>query len=104
MTVDRAALERRWIHSHEEDSAGTMVFRPDDFAFPPSRGRMGFELGPGGGYVETAIGPTDRPEEVTGTWTLADGTIVVSRESEGRPERRMRVVEVTPERLVIAND
>ncbi len=105
MTVERAALERRWIHSHEEDTADTRVFRPDDFAFPPSRGRMGFELRPDGGYVETAIGPTDRPEQVTGTWTLTDAdTVVVSAAAEDRIGRQMRVVEVTRDRLVIAKD
>lgn len=102
--VDPEALAGRWIHSHEEDSADAMVFRPDDFAFPPSRGRLGFELRPGGGYVETAIGPTDRPEEVTGAWTLEDDTVVVSRDAEGRPERRMRVLSVGPDRLVVAKD
>jgi len=35
MTVDRAALERRWIHSHEEDTPDEMVLRPDDYPFPP---------------------------------------------------------------------
>lgn len=102
MTVDREALERRWIHAHEEDTPDAMVFRPDDYAFPPSRGRLGFELRPDGGYVETAIGPTDRPEEVSGTWTLEDDTIVVTRNETGEPERRMRVVSATPDRLVVA--
>jgi hypothetical protein len=100
--VDTEALAGRWIHSHEEDSADTLVFRPDDFSFPPSRGRLGFELRPGGGYVETAIGPTDRPEEVTGAWTLEDDTLVVARDAEGRPERRMRILSVGPDRLVVA--
>ncbi|HET9248534.1 MAG TPA: hypothetical protein VFP13_01150 [Actinomycetota bacterium] len=103
MTVDRAALERRWIHSHEEDTAGEMVFRPDDYDFPASRGRLGFELRHDGGYLETAIGPTDRPEEVTGTWTLAgDDTLVVTRASPNEPERALRILSATPERLVVA--
>jgi hypothetical protein len=104
MTVDRHALERRWIHSHEEDTAEAMVFRPDGYAFPPSRGRLGFELRPHGGYVETAIGPADRPEEVSGTWTLEGDTIVVTRNAAGEPERRMHVVSTAPDRLVVARD
>ena len=64
---------------------------------------MGFELRHDGGYVETAIGPTDRPEEVSGTCTLAgDNTLVVSRASEREPERVPRVVSTAPDRLVIA--
>jgi hypothetical protein len=80
-----------------------MVLRPDDFPFPPSRGRMGFELRHDGGYVETAIGPTDRPEEVTGTWTLAgDDTLVVTRASSSEPQRVLRIVSAAPDRLVVA--
>lgn len=102
MTVDREALQRRWIHAHEEDTADAMVFRPDGYAFPPSRGRLGFELRPDGGYVETAIGPTDRPEEVSGTWTLEDDTIVVTRNAAGEPERRMRIASAAPDRLAVS--
>ena len=72
-------------------------------AFPPSRGRMEFELRHDGGYLETAIGPTDRPEEVTGTWTLAgDDTLVVTRASSSEPERVLRIVSAAPDRLVVA--
>ncbi len=71
--------------------------------FPPSRGRIGFELRHDGGYLETAIGPTDRPEEVTGTWTLAgDDTLVVTRASSSEPERVLRIVSAAPDRLVVA--
>ena len=103
MTVDRAALERRWIHSHEEDTPDEMVFRPDDHPLPPSRGRMRFELRHDGGYVETAIGSTDRPEEVTGTWTLAgDDTLVVTQASSNETERVLRILSAAPDRLVVA--
>ena len=33
-----------WRHSHEEDTANEKVFRRFDFAFPPSRGRVGYEF------------------------------------------------------------
>ena len=48
-------------------------------------------------------GPTDRPEEVTGTWTLAgDDTLVVTRASSSEPERVLRIVSAAPDRLVVA--
>ena len=47
----------RWLHSHEEDSAAEMVFRPSTFAFPPSRCRVGFESNDNGSYVARAIRP-----------------------------------------------
>ena len=100
MTVDRSALERAWVHSHEEDSAGQMVYRTADHAFPPSRGRQGFELRPDGTCLETAIGPTDRPEQASGTWELTDDdTLVLGR--PGEPDRRLRVRSVDGDRLVV---
>jgi hypothetical protein len=64
---------------------------------------MGRE-GARGNDILGTIGPTDRPEEVTGAWTLEDDTLVVSRGAEGRPDRRMRVRSAGPDRLVVAKD
>jgi hypothetical protein len=103
MTVARAVLQRRWVHSHEEDTAGEMIFRPKDYQFPPSRGRLAFELRPDGSYVETAIGPADRPEQVTGTWDLTDyNTLAISRSEEDEPKRVMHVASATHDRLVVS--
>jgi hypothetical protein len=102
MTVDRSALEHRWVHSHEEDAPGEMVFRPADHGFPPSRGRLAFELRPDGSYAEAAIGPADVPLEVTGSWTLEDDAIVIAREAETEPERRLRVKALETDRLVVS--
>lgn len=100
MTIDRSALERAWVHSHEEDTADEQVFRPADFAFPPSRGRRGFDLRPDGSYAESAPGPTDRPEEASGTWELDDDTLVLSP-SDAAGSERLRVTTVDAERLVV---
>ena len=102
MTVDRSALERRWVHSHEEDAPGEMVFRPADHDFPPSRGRLAFEFRPDGSYAEAAIGPADVPLAVTGSWRLDDDELVISREAATEPERRLRVKAAEPDRLVVA--
>jgi hypothetical protein len=101
VTIDRSALERAWVHSHEEDTAGEQVFRPAEFAFPPSRGRRGFQLRADGTYVDTAPGPTDRPEEASGSWELDGDTLVLSRSDAPGPER-LRVAAVDTERLVVA--
>jgi hypothetical protein len=102
MTVDRSALERRWVHSHEEDVPGEMVFRPATHDFPPSRGRLAFELRADGSYAEAAIGPADVPLAVTGTWRLDDDVLVIAREAETEPERRLRVKAAEPDRLVVS--
>ena len=67
-------LARRWVHSHEEDTADEMVFRAADsgYAFPPSRGREALELHPDGSYGGTVPGPTDKPTPVEGEWTLEE--------------------------------
>lgn len=101
MTIDRSALERAWVHSHEEDTADEQVFRLADFAFPPSRGRRGLDLRPDGSYAETAPGPTDRPESSLGTWDLDGDTLVLSP-SDAAGSERLRVTAVDAERLVVA--
>lgn len=44
MTDLDACLQRRWLHSHEEDTADVRVYRPAEYPFPPARGRDGFEF------------------------------------------------------------
>lgn len=66
------ALLGHWVHSHEEDTATAMVFRPASFRFPPSRGRTGFELRGDHSLVEIALGAADVPTEATGRWELSE--------------------------------
>jgi hypothetical protein len=79
-----------------------MVFRPAGHGFPPSRGRLAFELRPDGSYAEAAIGPADIPLAITGTWRLDGDALVISREAEAEPERRLRVKAAEPDRLVVS--
>ena len=90
----------RWVHSHEEDTEREMVFRPADREFPPSRGRMKFELKANGTFLESRPGPTDVPEEQTGRWQLESGAKLVL---EGGPEgrRELEIVSAEPDRLVV---
>lgn len=95
------ALNGRWVHSHEEDTAAEMVFRPADHGFPPSRGRLELDLEPDGKFVEAGPGATDRPEEARGTWRLDDDELVLSGEGERDATRLMSVVAVERDRLVV---
>jgi hypothetical protein len=79
-------LAGRWVHSHEEDGDGELVFRPADYAFPPSRGREAFELRPDGSYTGSVPGPADKPEPTEGQWVLEEG---------GRLRLGGRVLEIT---------
>ncbi len=67
-------LCQRWIHSHEEDTATEMVFRPATFPFPRSRGRISFDLRRDGTLIGRGIGPTDRRTQETGRWRLTEDT------------------------------
>src|SRR5438067_12757887 len=98
--VDPAILQRRWVHSHEEDTDTDEVFRPASYAFPPSRGRSAFELHPDGSYSESAPGPTDVPEAGGGgRWELdADGLKL--RMADGS-SRVLAIASASPDRLVV---
>jgi hypothetical protein len=93
-------LGQTWVHSHEEDTDKEMVFRPATFQFPPSRGRVSFELQPDGNLVEAGIAPTDGPLETQGTWEIEDDRLVL-RTDPSKPPRVMQIASVDEDRLVI---
>jgi hypothetical protein len=97
--IDRAALARRWVHSHEEDTATERVFRPDTYRFPPSRGRRAFELRADGSMVSRGIGPDDRPTLRNGSWKIV-GDNTIELDDDGRPTV-LEVSESGPEKLVV---
>jgi hypothetical protein len=94
-------LCRRWVHSHEEDVQGEMVFRPADFAFPLSRGRFGFQLRKDGSAVTSEPGPTDRPRGRKGSWRLEHGDLRLETPAPEARVRTFEIVSVTPEQLVV---
>lgn len=93
-------LHGRWVHSHEEDSADEMVFRPAGHSFPPSRGRTAFELRPDGTYLESSPGPVDRPEHSSGSWSLHGGRLVLARPDE-RSAQTWEIAEAQSDRLTL---
>jgi hypothetical protein len=99
-TPDEEALLGRWVHSHEEDSDDEMVFRPATHRFPPSRGRVSFELRPDGSYAERAPGPVDAPIESSGHWSLKDGRLLLAAEGE-QPGHEWQVTASEPDRLAL---
>jgi hypothetical protein len=100
--VSRQALERRWVHAHEEDTEDEMVFRPAEHPQPPSRGRVAFELRADGTFSESGLGATDVPEEAAGTWALEDDErIVLGKGAMGGAPRVMPIASCDEERLVV---
>ena len=94
-------LQKRWLHSHEEDSDTEMVFRPASFKFPPSRGRAGFDLKPNSSFIEIGIAPADGPQESKGTWQLLDNKLELYKPSSSTPARTMQIVSADKNRLVV---
>jgi hypothetical protein len=90
------SLHGRWVHSHEEDSAGERVFRPPSYDFPPTRqGRTSIELRPDGTYVERAPGATDAPEEAgRGSWSVEGDRILLGSDS-------WEITAAEPDRLTV---
>ena len=94
-------LQKRWLHSHEEDSDTEMVFRPASFKFPPSRGRAGFDLKPNQSYIDIGIAPADGPLESVGTWKLQDNQLQLFKRSSSTPARTLQIVSADKNRLVV---
>src|SRR5215510_6119424 len=66
-------LYQTWLHSHEEDTATETIYRPSSYAFPPSRGRMGFTLNADGTCVSIGINPRDGSQKKNCNWTRSGG-------------------------------
>jgi hypothetical protein len=92
-------LVGEWVHSHEEDEQGRLVFRRRGYDFPPSRGRRAFELAAGGDVREAAPGPDDRTRRATGTWDASDDRLTLR--VEGRAPEQFAIESVEPDRLVL---
>ena len=94
-------LCRHWVHSHEEDTATEMVFRPSTYKLPPSRGRFSFELKADGGITEYGIGATDRSTISEGTWNLEDNVRLSLCSVRKDSSQVFNIVSMTPEKLVV---
>ncbi len=77
------------------------MYRPAEFDFPPSRGRSGFNLAPGGAMVDVGIAPTDGPLETVGSWELDPRSRLVLRREGEEYERVLEIVSIDEDRLVV---
>jgi len=93
-----------WLHSFEEDEEGLWVYRPNTFDFPPSRGRTGFSLEPGGVFKRFEIAPADGLLEESGEWMQLQKNTVQIRMPQGSTpptEFRMEVVSLSDSLLKV---
>jgi hypothetical protein len=99
--VDAKHLVGHWRHSHEEDQGDQVVFRPVDYKFPPSRGRVAFRLDDDGGARRFPIGADDRSGAVVGTWRVADDHIEITDQGARAPAQVWQIVSASPKKLVL---
>jgi hypothetical protein len=78
--IDKDSLPQEiykyWSHSYEENGKEWKAYRPDDFDFPPSRGREGFEIKKNGLFLFYQIAPTDGLLTIEGAWETTEKDIV----------------------------
>ena len=97
--IDTSCLTQQWVHSYEEDTPTTTVYRPAGFPFPPARGRKGFHLRTGGKLTALKPGPTDQTVSAGGTWKLGGEELELAPEGE-RP-KVLKIESLEPDRLVV---
>ncbi|WP_214403550.1 hypothetical protein [Pseudonocardia lacus] len=94
---ERGELVGDWAHSFEEDGERTLVFRRDDFPFPPARRpREALCLEPDGGVRLGRPGPADRREWTSGRWGVDGGRLVLG------PGEVFDIVQLAPDRLELS--
>ena len=76
MALTNALVGKTWLHSHEDDRGDTLVYRPNSYDFPPSRGRTGFMFEADGSVHQYDIAPTDGLEEKAGKWAMREDKFV----------------------------
>ncbi len=101
MPLDAIVLHGGWLHAHEEDEPGRMVFRPSSYPLPPARGRDGYTFQPGGRVTRIGSGPTDRTSAVEGTWSLDPEGLIRIRMPGDTDDRVLQVLSLDKDRLVV---
>ncbi|MEJ7589264.1 MAG: hypothetical protein WKI04_17040 [Ferruginibacter sp.] len=81
--MDNPLLYQHWIHSFEDDAtennttASYKTYRPYGFAFPPARGRDGFEIRRNGMFISHSIAPGDGNLNIEEKWTLDGDNLTI---------------------------
>jgi hypothetical protein len=101
MTLPKPVF-RRWTHSREEDRGDILVYRPNDYSFPPARGREGLEFCENGDFLYYSIGPTDRSLAVPGQWSIQQTNAVdIQFADQSIPSFSLAILECTEQILKV---
>lgn len=93
-----------WLHSFEEDEEGLWVYRPNTYDFPPSKGRTGFSIEPGGVFKRFEIAPADGLQEEEGEWEQLENDLVqirMGQSSTPPTDYRIQIVSLSDDLLKV---
>jgi hypothetical protein len=78
-------------------------YRNNNYDFPLSRGRTGFEFKKDGSFIQYDIAPTDGTLAVNGSWKPVDGKkeILIQLKNEENSTYRLEIVELTKDMLKV---
>lgn len=95
-------LEHTWLHAHEEDQNDVRVYRPNTYAFPPSRGRTGFAFDHNGLFTQFDIAPTDGLEGSRGVWKAEnDHLLSISLDDKKDPDYKLEIISLDKDVLKV---
>jgi len=96
-------FRHRWVHSFEEDSGQTQVYRPQSWDFPLSRRpREAFELRADGTGQLFLPGSADRPEPTAASWNEEEGQLHIrAAKKESRSPLSLRIIEAGTDKLLV---
>ncbi len=83
-----------WVRSNEDDAGDTLAYRPEEYAFPPSRGRGGFRAAASGEFAAFQIAPTDGILEVSGCWEQVENTAALRVTLNNGQRYTLQIVEI----------
>lgn len=101
LLLSQEIFEKRWIHSYEEDTNDSQMYRPSTYNFPLSRGRIGFEIEKNGIFIQYGIGPDDTRKKVEGNWTIEEGEEPNTIKIDFAPDKAIKSYNM---KIILCND
>ncbi|WP_134089982.1 hypothetical protein [Olivibacter sp. XZL3] len=100
--MNKEFLKRKWVHSFEEDKGDEIVYRPEGFSLPLSRGRDKINLEDDGTLVNAHPGRDDRPQLHNGSWETEHDKLILCFDPENKEQ--YTICEISTEKLVLKRD
>ncbi len=91
-----AQVFKHWVHSFEDDTADTQVYRPASYKFPLAEGRESFEIKQNGDFIQHSTGAADNSRKFTGKWTYKkNSTISIQLQDPQATAYQLHIIELS---------